>query len=344
MRDGLAVLFVVIVTLVGASSAPDPVIGVASGTDSGISASQTAVDSCREISDPGRYVLTDDLTNTTESRCLRITANDVVLDGEGHRVDGVGAFGSAGVLVTSGSNVTVQNVTASDWDDGIRLTGIRNATVRNTTTMRNRVGLSLVSFRDGTVADNIARSNAVAGVFLVGASRNNALRNTTATDNALVGIQLVEATENTVVGTDARRNEFGIALFGANGNTVRDSVAVENRIAGIWLSGASDNRIRENRVSNRFYGVYLADGARNNTIVENVARENPVGVRLRSSDGNAILRNRILDSSDTGILLISSDENRVAGNRGRENRRDIVVSRTSAGNTLENNSVGERSN
>ncbi|WP_458189444.1 right-handed parallel beta-helix repeat-containing protein [Haladaptatus sp. NG-WS-4] len=344
MRDGLAVLFVVIVTLVGASSAPEPVLGVASGTDSDISASQTPVDSCREISNPGRYVLTDDLTNTTESRCLRITANDVVLDGRDHSIDGVGAFGSAGVLVTGNSNVTVRNVTATDWDDGIWFAGIGNATVENTETARNRVGLSLVSVRDGTITDNVARSNAVAGVFLVGASRNTTLRNTTATDNALVGVQLVEARRNTVVGTDARRNEFGIALFGASENTVRANAATENEIAGIWLSGASDNRVRENRVSNRFYGIYLADGARNNTIADNLARTNSVGVRLRSSDENAILRNRVENSSDTGILLISSDRNRVVGNRGGGNRRAIVVSRTSSGNVRSNNTVGERPN
>ncbi len=317
-----------------------PATGVVAGQEAHGNA--TEIDSCTTVSSSGTYALAEDVRNGTVDTCLRITASDVTLDGRGHRIDGVGAFGSAGILVTGGSNVTVRNVAATDWDDGIRFVGTRNAGVTGTATARNRVGLSLVSIQGGTIAGNVARSNAVAGVFLVGSSSNNVLRNTTASDNALVGVQLVEATRNTVVGTTARGNEFGVALLGANRNIVRDSVASGNHIAGVWLSAASDNRIRENRVSNRFYGVYLADGARNNTVESTDARGNSVGIRLRSSDRNAVLRNRIGNSGDTGILLISSDGNRIVGNRGAGNRRGIVVSRSSTGNVRTNNSVGER--
>ncbi|KZN25736.1 copper-binding protein [Haladaptatus sp. R4] len=330
----LVVSLVVVSLTAGAGGA-----GVRPAAGQENAANGTGIDSCTTISSPGRYTLTGDIRNATIGTCLRITANDVTLDGRGHRVDGVGAFGTSGVLVTGGSNVTVRNVGATDWDDGIRFVGTRNARVAETTTARNRVGLSLVSFRDSEAVDNVARSNAVAGVFLVGSSSNNTLRNTTVRDNALVGVQLVEATRNTVVGTVARRNEFGVALLGANRNTVRGSVATGNHIAGLWLSAASDNRIRESRVSNRFYGIYLADGARNNTVESNVARGNSVGVRLRSSHHNAILGNRLVNSRDAGILLISSDRNRIIGNRGTGNRRGIAVSSSSDGNTRSNNSV-----
>ncbi|MFH5800049.1 nitrous oxide reductase family maturation protein NosD [Haladaptatus sp. CMAA 1911] len=331
--------FLVVSTAVGAlAMTPDSAIGIAAG-QGGTDA--TEVDSCRTISSSGRYVLTADVRNVTVDTCLRVTASDVTIDGRGHLVDGLGDFGTTGVRVEGGSNVTVRNVEATDWDDGVRFAGTRRSLVANTTTARNRVGLSLVSFRDSRAVNNVARSNAVAGVFLVGSSSNVTLRNTRANENALVGVQLVEATGTTVTGTVARGNEYGVALLGANGNVVRDSTATRNHIAGIWLSAASDNRIRENRVTNRFYGVYLADGAENNTVEANDADGNSVGVRLRASDRNAILRNRVVDSSDTGILLISSDGNRIAGNRGDGNRRGIVVSKSSSGNVRSNNSVGE---
>ncbi len=321
-----------------AAVAPDSAIGIATGQQG---TGETEIDSCRTISSPGRYALTADVRNATADTCFRVTASDVTVDGRGHRVDGVGDFGTTGVRVEGGSNVTVRNVEATDWDDGVRFVGTRRSLVANTTTARNRVGLSLVSFRDSRAVNNVARSNAVAGVFLVGSSSNDTLRNTTANENALVGVQLVEATGTTVTGTVARGNEYGVALLGANGNVVREGVATGNHIAGIWLSAASDNRIRENRVTNRFYGVYLADGAENNTVEANDADGNSVGVRLRASDRNVIVHNRVVDSSDTGILLISSDENRIAGNRGDGNRRGIVVSKSSSGNVRSNNSVGE---
>ena len=123
--------------------------GAFGAVEQGTAAAQ-AVDGCTTVDEPGRYTLTSDVRNATVDTCIRVTADDVTLDGAGHAVDGVGAFGSAGVLVTAGSNVTVRNVTATDWDDGVRFTGISGATVANTTTARNRVGLSLVSLRNGT--------------------------------------------------------------------------------------------------------------------------------------------------------------------------------------------------
>ena len=296
------------------------------------------IDGCTTISNPGRYVLGADVVNATVDTCIRVTASDVLIDGAGHRVDGVGAFGSAGVLVTGGSNVTVRNLTATDWDDGVRFVDVASLTVTGTQTTGNRVGLSLVSVRDGRFTDDVARSNAVAGVFLAGDSRNNTLRNTTATANALVGVQAVEARETTIAGATARDNQFGVALFGTRGTVLRDSVASSNAIAGVWLSAARGSDVSGNSLSNRFYGVYLADGAQNNTVAANRAVGNPVGVRLRSSDGNAILDNRVRNSSDTAILLIESDRNRVVGNRGTGNQRGVVAAGTE--NVVSNNSVG----
>jgi len=296
------------------------------------------LDGCTTISSPGRYVLGTDVVNATADTCLRITASDVLVDGAGHRVDGVGAFGSAGVLATGGSNVTVRNLTATDWDDGVRFVDVASPTVTGTQTTGNRVGLSLVSVRDGRFTDDVARSNAVAGVFLAGASRDNTLRNTTATANSLVGVQVVEARETTIAEATARDNQFGVALFGTRGTVLRDSVASGNAIAGVWLSAAKGSDVQQNSLSNRFYGVYLADGAQNNTVAANRAVDNPVGVRLRSSDGNAILDNQIRNSSDTAILLIESDRNRVVGNRETGNRRGVVVAGTE--NVVSNNSVG----
>jgi hypothetical protein len=59
----------------------------------------TEIDSCREISEPGRYVLTRDVEDAEAAQCLRIRASDVVLDGRGHAVNGTGAFATTGVTV-----------------------------------------------------------------------------------------------------------------------------------------------------------------------------------------------------------------------------------------------------
>ena len=305
----------------------------------------TNIDSCTEIAAPGRYVLARNLTDSGADTCIRIRSDDVVLEGGGHAVDGRGTFGTAGVVVRSGgeaplANVTVRNLTVTDWDDGIRYIGVTGGAVVGTTAARNRVGLSLLNAREVRVADNVARGNRLRGISLLESSANNTLANNTATGNALFGIHLVEGgvRNNTLVNNTASNNEFGVVLVGVHDNVVTRTTATGNRIAGVWLSAASGNRLAENRVSNRFYGIFLADGSTGNVVSNTVAVSNQVGVRLRSSDGNRISDNVVRGSGDAAVLLISSDDNAVVGNVGSDNARGVLLVRSS-GNRVANNSL-----
>lgn len=304
------------------------------------------IDACTEITAAGHYGLTRNITESEADTCIRIRSDDVVLHGNGHRIEGTGAFGTAGVVARPSRdgplrNVTVRDVTVTDWDDGIRYVEVANGSIVETATANNRVGVSLLNARDNRLANNTARANRLRGISLLEDSTDNALVNNTAADNALFGIHLVEGgvRNNTLRSNTASNNEFGIALIGVRDNLVIENAATENRIAGIWLSAASDNRIARNSVSNRFYGIFLADRSDGNDIANNVAESNAVGVRLRSSDENAIRDNEIRASTDNGILLISSDGNEITGNTGSNNERGISVVR-STGNALSNNTLG----
>jgi len=334
----------VLVVLLGAASGGVWLINDGLETDA---RQPQTLESCTTITESGRYVLTDDITDSAADVCIRIRSADVTLVGRGHRIDGVGAFGTAGVVARSNSdrpleNVTVRNVTVTDWDDGILYIDVVDGAVVRTTTSNNRVGLSLLNARDNRLADNVARGNRLRGISLFESSANNTVVNNTATDNALFGIHLVEAgaRNNTLVANTVSNNEFGIVLIGAHNNTVVETTAIGNRIAGIWLSATRDNRLTHNTVSNRFYGIFLADLSSGNAVSDNVVTSNAVGIRLRSSDGNRIVNNSVQSSSDNAILLISSDENVVIGNVGSDNARGITLIR-STGNSLANNTVSE---
>ena len=308
----------------------------------------TPIDSCTALTEPGRYVLDRDLVDRNASTCIAIRSSDVVLDGTGHRIDGRGTFGTAGIVVGSTgpgtetlSNVTVRDVTVTGWDDGVRFIGVAGGRLESATAADNRVGVTLLSARRVTVVDTVARSNRLRGFSLVEESANNTLRNDTAAGNDLFGFHLVEpgVRNNTLVGNDASQNEYGFVLVGASDNELRRNEAGENRIAGIFLSSASGNVLEGNAVSNRFYGIFLSDGSNGNVVADNTADANPVGIRLRSSDGNVVVSNDVRKSSDIAILLISSDDNRVVDNVGSQNARGVAVIR-STGNVVANNSVG----
>ncbi|WP_224268404.1 right-handed parallel beta-helix repeat-containing protein [Haloprofundus salinisoli] len=308
-----------------------------------VDAGATPVGDCTELDEPGRYELTQDLT-TDAGQCLVVSANDVVVDGGGHAVRGEGRFGTAGVVVGSWErqtrNVTVRNLTVANWDDSVRATRVSNLRVDGVVTRESRVGLALRAVNQSVVASATATRNSVYGVSLSDRSRSNRLRNVTATENALFGVHLVgDATNTTLTGVLAARNDHGIALVGSRNTTVRDSRAVSNRVAGVWSSAARGTRVTNTTLTNRLYGVALADGTTETTLDGNTVVGNAVGVRLRDSDGNRVLDNDVRDNRD-GVLLIESNGALVARNDLRNNGRAVTLLSSDDGRVVESSLAG----
>ncbi|WP_224334673.1 right-handed parallel beta-helix repeat-containing protein [Haloprofundus halobius] len=303
----------------------------------------TPITECTELTEPGHYELTRNLT-TDAGRCLVVTADDVVVDGGGHAVRGEGRFGTAGVVVGSWErptrNVTVGGLTVSNWDDAVQATRATELRVEGVTARESRVGFGLRSVTDSVVSDATATRNSVYGVSLLDRTRSTRLRNVTATENALFGVHVSSGPTNTTLAdVRAARNDHGIALVGSRNTTVRDSRAVSNRVAGLWLSAAHGTRVTNTTLTNRLYGVALTDGTAETTIAENTVVGNAVGVRLRDSDRNRILNNSVRNGRD-GILLIESDGALVAGNELRNNSRAITLLASDDVRVVENSFVG----
>lgn len=310
------------------------------------SARATPVDSCTLIDEPGRYVLRANVTDSERDVCLRIAASDVTVEGNGHAVDGVGAFGSAGVLARPAdggrlSNVTVRNVTASGWDDAIRFVAVDGGRIDGTTVTDSRVGVSIRDVRDASATDVTARGNALHGISVLESGRNLTLADNAVIGNDVYGVHLVGSgvRQGTLVNNVARHNEFGFALFGARNLSLVGNRAVDNRIAGVYLSAARDVELRRNRASGQFYGIYLADRSTGNAVVGNELRGNAVGIRLRSSDDNVLRNNAVANSSDAAVLVIASDDVVVRGTTGSNNARGVSVVR-SDDVTVENPGLG----
>ena len=300
-----------------------------STSDVGPTSATTRIDSCTAITEPGRYELVADVENATAGQCIRIRASDVAFDGRGHSVDGTGAFASAGVAVGSWargvSNVTVRNLRVAEWDDAVRLTNADGGVVADVTAAESRVGVLLLGASGNQFTEVATTDNAVHGVALLDDSDRNRLVGLTAAGNALAGVHLVgDASENLVANVTARGNEFGLLLAGASDNRIDGGEATDNRLAGVWLAAAHDNTVADLRLSNRFYGAWLADGSTGNVLVDNEAIDNAVGFRLRDSDANLLLGNAASGNRD-GVLLIESDRTRLVGNRIVDNRRGVAL-------------------
>lgn len=160
----------------------------------------TELDGCTTIDEPGRYVLSGDVTEGSGDVCLDIQSDDVVLDGDGAVVAGNASAESVGISVGTDdgvSNVTVSNVTVRDWSTGVRWTNVSDATLT-----------------DSTVTDNAGDG------VVVNDSTDSTLTNNTVTDNGDDGIDVTDV-EGLVVADNTLSGNAGLPIEVTNATDVQ---------------------------------------------------------------------------------------------------------------------------
>jgi parallel beta-helix repeat protein len=134
------------------------------------------INSCQDISSPDTYILSEDIINSGNTICIKITANNVSFDGAGHTVDGIDASGSKGVYVNNPysqlTNVTIKNLTVTDWGYGINYENTRNGSAVGNNASSNYYGIQLSSSSNTNLINNTADSNSYFGIELSGSNNN----------------------------------------------------------------------------------------------------------------------------------------------------------------------------
>lgn len=248
----------------------------------------THLDSCSEITESGRYVLTDDIESRSES-CIRIEADNVILDGGNHVVDGHEfRENTTGVSVT-GRNVTVRDLTALNWTFGVKYEGARSGTVRNVTTWRTGDGVT-ISDSPKTRVEGVTATNGFTGIF-VRNSDGSRVSNSVARDTSSVGMFVADSGNVTVTNASVVRSETGVALLGEQHSEMSDSV-VRSTSDAILLVDSHDNVIRDSTLSNPDgAAVVTRSNANSNRLVDmrgNWTYEDVAGTTAKKeSDGRA---------------------------------------------------------
>ncbi|WP_459191145.1 right-handed parallel beta-helix repeat-containing protein [Halosimplex sp. J119] len=196
------------------------------------SAHDRQIDSCQNITAPGRYDLTANIPATDDGSCLRIQSDDVVIDGNGFAIEGdgpvsdagSGSDATAGILIDGADidvfeapfdNVTIRNVEATGWNAGVR---------------SDVVGLSGVS--NVSIVDSAFRNNDD-GVVLQG--RTGTLRNVTLTGNE-DGLRGYEAGSVTVENATIEGNDLGVSAADGANITLDHSTVRNNAEDGVFTS------------------------------------------------------------------------------------------------------------
>lgn len=194
----------------------------------------TDVSACRVIDEPGQYELTTDISSNATDTCIVIDANDVTFDGNGHTISRTGddpdgtAIGQPSGTPDDLENVTVEDVTVTDWAFGVQFYHVRNGSAENVTARDGQWGITIET-STVTVTDSTVRNHSMAGIQTAGTAFGTDFH-ATLVGNEIVGNEKgVRALMEDDASLDVYRNVF-------SGND-----------AGLWMHHASDVTVTQNR-------------------------------------------------------------------------------------------------
>lgn len=307
--------------------------------------------SCTTITEPGEYVLTQDLAeNGSADACIRIDViGTVVIDGQGHSVEGGidaendSADETAVTLVLELRNATVDTISypSGDFTGGGGASGLLENVTVGAIEMNNAEGLTIESSRvkndiAGWYAGDVTLRNSTFGGRLVFQENtvNFEIVNNTFEDEVV----FYEYLENSYVADNTFRSS--LSFFNAGGPS--ENVTIENN--HITVDADEANGIEEG-------GIMFVDGVRNvirnNTIVVEQTEESTAteanGIFL-AGERNLVRGNNI-SGADHGIYVYRSVDSRIVENAIHDNDVGILFERSSdrvTNNTITDNRVGVR--
>jgi len=142
----------------------------------------THITDCTTLTQQGEtYVLDNDIIDSSASTCITISANSIILDCQGHIIDGIDAGNSIGINVKGSYSVTIKNCFISDWYYGIYTDGYIDDKASNVTFFSNSRGLYILKTRGWDISNSKFILNDIGILLLWGETHkiyNNLFNNT----------------------------------------------------------------------------------------------------------------------------------------------------------------------
>jgi parallel beta-helix repeat protein len=237
-------------------------------------------------------VLKNDLTNCRADGLI-IGADGVMVDLNGHEIDGTDAAGSAGIRNRGHDNVIIKDgdfvgLDIGEFETGVLLRGAEHNRVSGLLVEGSSFGIALFNSHFNLIRAN----NALGGAF----NRCGAVRG--------AAIVLFNSHRNEIQRNSAELSDFGIALVSSERNLLEENQAAPSDSDG-----------------NQCFGIYVADS--NRTVVRNnVAANNDIdGIFVLAGSCNTlIVGNRAVFNGDDGIDVNSSTTT-ITRNTANQERR-----------------------
>jgi parallel beta-helix repeat protein len=247
-------------------------------------AAQT-ISACGEVTDPGTYTVTTDITAPPDTNCITVSASGVAIDLQGHTISGSGF--SSGIFGRGGQNIIIANGTIKGFNQNINLEADYVSIANINAVDAGFSGITNNAGNVTVVTDTQANNNGLFGMYFYG--NNNTVSRTTANENGHYGIAFLQQSATNAV-IDGTANGNGLSgMFFANGNsTVIGSSATENTSDGIFMGGSNNVLTGNTANGNGSQGISVVCPS---NLYGNAAQDNPGGNLVTPGTGCVLLDN-----------------------------------------------------
>ena len=235
------------------------------------------------------YVLTGNIINES----IVVQRNNIVLDGQGYIVQGVGPsnpmadYGYDGIILTSTENVMIKNTNIAGFTYGVWVFSSSGDTVCSNNLTDNNCGIRLGQ-NSGvcTVCGNSITDNIGGGVDVGFSSGGTVYGNSITADNGNA-VEIDSSTGCDVYGNNLTTcGTYGVMLDYSSMNSIDENTITANKAGGVWLYASSNNTVWGNNVETNVAGIILWNSS-DNEFYHNSFVNNDQQVRLTTSEPNS---------------------------------------------------------
>ncbi len=253
---------------------------------------------------PTLYIDSDFTFNGDIFGPIVITADNIVIDGNGYRLKGLGT--RKAFELNGRKGVTIKNVVVERWTYGFYLEFANFNTYNNNIIKNCGYGFLFYGSSNNLLSNNLVAQSRYKGFYLRLGSNFNKLTNNIALENPEQGFSLIENSNHNFLSENmAINNGQGFSFIDSNYNSMLNNLADCNKYTGFPLSRSSYNILIGNIAMNANYGFNLGENSNNNVLAANTIKFNWGGIFIRFNSytqeacwDNLIYHNNFIDNTD----------------------------------------------
>ena len=161
------------------------------------------------------YTLTDNITSSGDG--IIVERDNIIIDGAGYTLKGVGDFEFKGVKLSDITNVTIKNMKIKSFENGIFINCSWKCKIIWNYIKNNKNAIWLQNSYNNTIAKNIVTENNGYSLILDNSSKNKIQENNITRNN---GIRLSNSSNNLISGNYIAYNWFGIYLRDSSSDNI----------------------------------------------------------------------------------------------------------------------------